>query len=93
MTTAADGKQGTVGGNPTKWDGMAHAISGDPTADKVTVKRLGERTVEYTLTKAGKTVDRGMAAVSNDGKTLAFYGRAAGPKGAQIYYHEVCDRS
>lgn len=92
-TVAADGKESTVGGNSTKWDGVPHAISGDPVADMVAVKRLGERMLEYTLTKAGKTVDRGTAVVSNDGKTLAFYGRAAGPKGAPVYYHEVCDRN
>jgi uncharacterized Zn-binding protein involved in type VI secretion len=59
-TTASNGKKITVGGNPTKWDGMP-------------VKRRSERTVECTLTKAGAIVDSGTAVVSIDGKTLTLY--------------------
>jgi hypothetical protein len=92
-TTAADGKKSTDIGKSVKWDGLPHAETGNGGgADMVAVKRLGERTVGYTLTKAGTTVDSGTGAVSNDGKTLSLYGTAAGPKGEQIHYHLVYDR-
>jgi uncharacterized Zn-binding protein involved in type VI secretion len=92
-TTAADGKKSTDIGKPVKWDGMPHADTGGGAgADTVAVKRLGERMVEYTISKAGTTIQSGTAAVSDDGKSLTFYGKATGAKGEQIAYHQVYDR-
>ena len=87
-TTAADGKKSTDVGKPIKWDGAPHAITGDPAVDAVSAKKLGERTLEYTFTKAGKTVQSGTGSISNDGKTMTLTGKVTTPNG-EVYYNLV----
>lgn len=90
-TTAADGKKSTEADKPIKWDGLPKALTGDPNVDTIAVKSLGERTIEYTFAKAGKTIQSGTVAVSNDGKTLTINGRVTTPNG-EAYYNIVHDR-
>jgi hypothetical protein len=93
-TMAADGKTSTTVRPAIKLDGAPHTvtITGDPTVDTVSLKQLGERMIEYAYTKSGKPVASGIAAVSNDGKTLAFTGKLMTPKGEQVYYTIVHDK-
>jgi hypothetical protein len=92
-TTAADGKKSTTVRPAVKFDGMPHTVplTGDPTVDTVSIKQLGERMIEFTYMKAGKTIQSGTAAVSNDGKTLTFTAKVNAPTG-EVYANIVNDK-
>jgi hypothetical protein len=92
-TTAADRKRSTTVRPAMKFDGMPHTvtITGDPTVDTVSVKQLGERMIEFTYMKAGKTTESGTGAVSNDGKTLTYTGKITTPTG-EVFINIVNDK-
>ncbi len=79
----SDGTDGN--GNPThveysaKFDGKDYPISGVPSADTVSVKRIDTNTVESTLKKAGQVVMTVRSTVSKDGntRTSVFKGKDA----------------
>ena len=52
------------------YDGKPYPITGSPTADMVSLKRVDANTSERTDTKGGKTVQTFVRAVSTDGKTM-----------------------
>jgi hypothetical protein len=63
-------------GNPTKtgytanFDGKDYPLTGSPTADKVSLKRLDPRTTERTDKKDGKVIATLRRVVAQDGKTM-----------------------
>ena len=52
-----------------KYDGKDYAVTGDPSADMRSYKKSGDRTLELTNKKAGKTTLTGTVVVSADGKS------------------------
>jgi hypothetical protein len=52
-----------------KTDGKDYPISGTPSADTVSVKRVNAKTIETTWKKDGKVVMKTRGVLSNDGKT------------------------
>jgi hypothetical protein len=51
-----------------KFDGKDYPVSGDPYSDSVSLHRISERKVEFTLKKGGKVVSKFTDTVSKDGK-------------------------
>ncbi len=52
-----------------KYDGKDYAVTGDPTTDMRSYKKSGDRTLELTNKKGGKTTVSGSVVVSADGKS------------------------
>jgi hypothetical protein len=52
-----------------KYDGKEYAVVGDPSRDKVIVKKVDDRTLEVTNKKGGAVTTRMQIVVAPDGKT------------------------
>ena len=52
-----------------KFDGKEYPVTGDPTSDMRSYKKLSSHKLELTATKGGKTTLTGTVVVSADGKT------------------------
>ena len=52
-----------------KFDGKDYSLTGDPTADSRSYKKIDDRTLALTNTKGGKVTTSGRIVVSPDGKT------------------------
>ena len=52
-----------------KFDGKPYAVTGDPTSDMRSYKKLSDHKLALTATKGGKTTLSGTVVVSADGKT------------------------
>lgn len=51
-----------------KFDGKDYPVTGDPTSDARSYKRLGARTIGFTIKKDGKAIVEGRVVVSSNGK-------------------------
>jgi hypothetical protein len=87
----ADGKA-TSSAWPVVYDGKERAVTGDPDADIVMLKRVDANTSEWTQKKAGKVVLSGTRVVSKDGKTLTITAKGTNAKGQKIDDVTVYDR-
>jgi len=60
-----------------KFDGKDYPVTGDPTTDARSYKKVDERTMELTVKKGGKTTTSGTIVVAPDGKsrTLTMSGK------------------
>jgi hypothetical protein len=73
IKVTVDGVDGA--GKPThnewtgKFDGKDYAVTGDPTSDMRSYKKVDANTLAMTIKKGGKTTMTGTVAVSADGKT------------------------
>jgi hypothetical protein len=74
------------------YDGKEQAITGNPDADKLVVKRVDANTTNYTETKAGKVVFTGTRTVSKDGKTLTITTKGTNAKGQKVDDVAVYDK-
>lgn len=74
------------------YDGKERAVTGNPDADMLTLKRVDANTTEYTETKAGKVVFTGTRTVSKDGKTLTITTKGTNAKGQKVDDTAVYDR-
>jgi hypothetical protein len=65
-----------------KFDGKEYAVSGDPTSDMRSYKKIDDRTLEVTATKGGKVTLAGRIVIAPDGKsrTLSVTGTDASGK-------------
>lgn len=66
--TTADGKD-THNEWTGKFDGKDYPVTGDPTSDARSYKKINDRTLGLTVKMGGKTVTTGTITVSPDGKT------------------------
>jgi hypothetical protein len=87
LKATVDGVDGQ--GKPThnewtgKYDGKDYAVTGDPSSDTRSLKKIDDRTLELTAKKGGKVTLSGRIVVAADGKsrTLTLSGTdAAGKK-------------
>ena len=53
-----------------RYDGKEHAVTGNPNADMVSIKKIDDLTSESTFKKAGKVTSTNTRKLSKDGKTL-----------------------
>ena len=73
VKVTVDGTDGD--GKPThnewtgKFDGKDYPVTGDPTSDARSYKKVDDRTLELTVKKDGKVTVSGRIVVSADGKT------------------------
>ncbi|HYN05772.1 MAG TPA: hypothetical protein VES67_00135 [Vicinamibacterales bacterium] len=77
-------------GKPTagEWiivnDGRDTALTGNPDADVLSLKRTDAFSTEFTLKKAGKVVITGTRTISRDGKVMTITNKGTNAKGQTI---------
>ena len=75
-----------------KFDGQDYPDAGNPGLDTMAIKRIGDRTFEFTGKKAGKVVATQKSVISEDGKTLTNINNSKDEKGEPRSYTAVFDR-
>lgn len=86
------------GGKPThnewtgKFDGKEYAVTGDPTSDMRSYKRINARTLALTAKQGGKVTGTGRIAVSADGKTRTVTTSGTDSKGKKFTATAVYDK-
>jgi hypothetical protein len=89
-TSVLDQRSGTIrlSANGRQWsgktDGTYYAISGDPNADELAIKAVGNRSLEFKTRKAGRVGFGGTITISGDGQSVAI--DTAGMRGRQIVF-------
>jgi hypothetical protein len=85
-------------GKPThsEWtgnfDGKDYPVTGDPTADTRSYKKIDDRTLELTVKKNGKVTVTGRIVVSADGKNRTANVSGTTPKGKKFKNTAVYDK-
>ncbi len=87
----AQGKSSHAEWSP-KFDGKDYRITGDPTTDVGSLKRIDPNTIEVVFKKGGKEVGRWHVTVSKDGKTLTASGKGKDEKGQEFSNTELYDK-
>jgi hypothetical protein len=75
-----------------KYDGKEYAVTGDPTTDMRSYKKSGDRTLELTNKKGGKTTVSGSVVVSADGKSRTVTVSGTDASGKKITSKAVYDK-
>jgi hypothetical protein len=83
-TVNADGTETHISFD-AKTDGKDYPLSGVPSADMISVKRVGSKTIETTWKKDGKTVMKTHAVVSSDGMTRTVTFDGTDPQGHKVH--------
>jgi hypothetical protein len=78
-----DGKP-TAGEWTIIYDGKDRALTGDPDADLLSLKRIDAYTTEFTEKKAGKVVLTGTRSISRDGKVMTITTKGTNAKGQTV---------
>jgi hypothetical protein len=96
MKVTVDGTD--VAGKPThnewtgKFDGKDYPLTGDPSADTRSYKKIDDRTTELTNKKGGKVTATGRIVISADGKSRTVTVSATDPSGNKVEYSAVYDK-
>lgn len=96
VKVTVDGVDG--GGKPThnEWtgsfDGKDYPLTGDPTADTRSYKKIDDRTTELTNKKDGKVTTTGKIVISADGKSRTVTVTGTDPKGKKVTFTAVYDK-
>jgi hypothetical protein len=90
--TEADGSTRTLTFS-AKLDGKDYPVTGSVNADTIALKRLDERTIEFTQKKGGKEVVTGKHTVSEDGTELEISAKGTSPKGEEFANLMVFDKA
>jgi hypothetical protein len=75
-----------------KFDGKDHPVTGDPTADARSYKKMDDRTLELTVKKGGKVTASGHIVVSADGKSRTVTTSGTDAKGKKFKNTAVYDK-
>jgi hypothetical protein len=75
-----------------KYDGKVYPVTGDPTGDARSYKKTGDRTLEFTGKKDGKTTVTGRVAVAADGKSRTVTTTATDSSGKKVTNTAVYDK-
>ena len=75
-----------------KFDGKDYAVTGDPTSDMRSYKKIGDRVMKITVKKDGKVTVTGRVVVSADGKSRIVTTGEAGPEGKSPKNRAVYDK-
>ncbi len=89
--TTSDGKEAHnewIG----KFDGKDYPVTGDPTSDARSYKRIDDRTLEFTVKKDGKVTVSGRVVVSADGKSRTVTVTGTDASGAKVTSTGVYDK-
>jgi hypothetical protein len=91
-----DGTDGK--GKPThnewtgKFDGKDYPVTGDPSSDTRSLKKVDDRTLELTVKKGGKVTITGRIVVSADGKSRSVSTSGTDAKGKKVENTAVYDK-
>jgi hypothetical protein len=76
-------------GYEAKYDGKDYPVTGDPNSDAVSLQRVNEHHIKFTIKKAGKVVSKLDVVVAKDGKSSTVksvdYIEGKTQKGTAIY--------
>jgi hypothetical protein len=75
-----------------KYDGKDYPVTGDPTSDMRSYKRVNEHTLDFTIKKEGKVTVMGQIVVSADGKTRTVTTTGTDPQGKKFKNIAVYDK-
>jgi hypothetical protein len=75
-----------------KFDGKDYPVTGDPSSDSRSYKKIDERTLELTVKKDGKVTTTGRIAVAADGKSRTVSTTATDAKGNKVKSTAVYDK-
>jgi hypothetical protein len=75
-----------------KYDGKDCMITGDPSADTISLTKPNPNTIKYVFKKNGKEVDSGKAVISKEGKTITDVGGGKDEKGQAFTYTIVMEK-
>jgi hypothetical protein len=75
-----------------KFDGKFYPVTGDPTSDMRSYKKLSARTLSFTAKQGNKVTLTGRVAVSADGKTRTVTTTATDAKGKKVNSTVVYDK-
>jgi hypothetical protein len=75
-----------------KFDGKDYPVTGDPTSDMRSYKRVNDHTLALTDKKEGKVTETGRIVVSADGKTRTVTVHGTDAKGMKISSTAVYDK-
>lgn len=67
-----------------KYDGKDYPVTGDPTSDARSYKKVDDRTLDFAVKKGGKTIVTGRVAVSADGKSRTVTTTATDSSGKKV---------
>jgi hypothetical protein len=96
VKVTVDGVDGA--GSPThnewtgKFDGKFYPVTGDPTSDTRSYRKINNRTLALTGKKGGKVTLTGRIAVSANGKTRTVTTTATDSKGKRVTNRAVYDK-
>ena len=91
VTVDAAGKS-TTGRYTAAYDGKDYPLTGNATADMISLKRVNGNTVDASLTKGGKEMSHSHRVIAMDGKTMTITTTGTGAKGEKINNVAVFDR-
>ena len=75
-----------------KFDGKDYAVTGDPTSDMRSYKKIGDHAMKITVKKDGKVTFTGRVVVSADGKSRIVTTDEAGAEGKSPKNRAVYDK-
>jgi hypothetical protein len=75
-----------------KFDGKDYPVTGDPTSDMRSYKKVDDHTMDITITKGGKATVTGRIVVAADGKSRTITISGTGPKGKKFTSVGVYDK-
>jgi len=75
-----------------KFDGKDYAVTGDPTSDMRSYKKISDRILAFTVKKDGKTTVTGRIVVAADGKSRMVTAHAADEQGKKSTLKAVYDK-
>jgi hypothetical protein len=96
IKVTVDGTDAAGGATHNEWtgkfDGKPYPVSGDPTTDTRTYRKINSRTMSLTNKKGKKVVVTGTIVVSRDGKTRTVTTSGTDAKGKRIRTVAVYDK-
>src|SRR5437870_5508440 len=75
-----------------RFDGKDYAVTGDPTSDMRSYRKIDDRTMDFTVKKGGKVTITGRIVVAPDGKTRTVTASGMGPEGTTFHNTAVFDK-
>ncbi len=75
-----------------RFDGKDYAVTGDPTSDMRSYRKIDDRTMEFTVKKGGKVTITGRAVVAPDGKSRTVHATGTDSKGKKFHNVAVFDK-
>ena len=75
-----------------KFDGKDYPVTGDPSSDMRSLKRVNDRTLTLVVKKNGKATITGRVVVSKDGKSRTVTTITTDPKGKKVTSTTIYDK-